>query len=154
MQFLRATAYTPVDQLTVVVSCDDLAITPEAYKQHMKGVPGPAFIAFDLFDFDGDLAAATAEAMKRMAARTRAEQDQAIGYHWNGEMLSHARAMLMNPAPAPLTVEQMTDMLEQLAEHPNYAGQLVTTCVVDDDNNATVFEMKDGSVTAIKRGAG
>lgn len=120
----------------------------------MKDVPGPAFVAFDVFEHDGDLASAISVGRERWEATTQDEMNQAISYHWNGQMLAQARAVLMNPAPAPLSVEQVKDVLEQLAKHPNYKGQQVMCFVLDDNQNLTEITMQNGEVSWVKRGEG
>lgn len=117
----------------------------------MARKPGQ-FVVIDEFEHDGSLNEAIPVGMRRMEDSAADELNQAIGYHWNGQVLSHARQMLANPGPSPLSVEQTREMLDQLANHPNYHGQTVQCYVWKPGarTNAALVEMKDGAVTVMR----
>ena len=51
--------------------------------------------------------------------------------------------MLTATKPAPLSVDEITNALEQLARHPDYRGQLVVSIAED----GRVVTMREGTAT-------
>lgn len=153
MKFIRVSGYSAAhpgqwvrEPMTLVVAADDLAVTPAEYATQMR-MPG-MFVVMDEFEHEGPLEVATVVAMQRLSEVDVAETEfnQALAYHWNGAMLAHATAVLANPGPTPLTVEQTSAVLEQLANHPNYNHQIVQ-CYIETEEGLTLVQMQDGTLT-------
>lgn len=151
MKFIRVSGYAAAhpgqwvrEPMTLIVAADDLAVTPAEYATQMR-MPG-MFVVLDEFEHDGPLEVATVVGMQRLSEAAEVEFNQALAYHWNGAMLAHATAVLANPGPTPLTVEQTSAMLEQLANHPNYNHQVVQ-CYIETDEGLALVQMHDGTIT-------
>lgn len=151
MKFIRASGYASAhpgqwvrEPMTLVVAADNLAVTPAEYTTQMR-MPG-LFVVVDEFEHEGPLEVATVVAMQRLVDAAEVEFNQAMVYHWNGAMLAHATAVLANPGPTTLTVEQTSAVLEQLANHPNYNHQVVQ-CYIETEEGLTLVQMQDGTLT-------
>lgn len=148
MRALRVTAYMSPDHepLTVVTIEPSLKVPPEDVVAAMLE-PGVLLI-HDIFDVpnspdDVDAAAvlATTEAMRRMDED--AERNMAVMYFWDAAALRVATAAVFPTKPAPLTVEQITTVFEQLATHPAYEGQHVHAFTEEGHR----VNLKNGHVT-------
>jgi hypothetical protein len=151
MKFLRCSGYGGDEEaniyppMTVVVAADDLKVAPDEYRErmHMSGV----FSVMDEFEHPGPLEDAVIVGMERQREREVTERNQALSYHWNAAVLRIAREAVANPAPAPLTVKEITEVLLQLAKHDNYSGQSIECYTINDQGVMTQVMMKDAKVT-------
>lgn len=157
MRALRTTAFIHPDQppLTTVVIEASLRVPIEQAAEGMRSQPDVLVIT-DIFDAPNpprgeweatpeDAGAATVlattEAMRRMDEDV--ERNMAILYFYNGAALRVVREAVIPTLPAPLTVEQITTVFEQLAYHPNYNGQHVNAFTEDGHQ----VNLKNGHVT-------
>jgi hypothetical protein len=159
MRYIRVTGWPPSGEddnfvgppFISVVAEADLTIPLEDFPAHMvTETNGVLFVTHDIFEHDGELLSAVIEAGKRADP---IEMQQAIAYHYNGLMLAHTTHVLVNPGPTPLSVWRTSEMLRQLAHHPNYRGQRVECFIWQGDvpDEMTVVSMKDGTITEEKK---
>lgn len=134
--------------LTTVVAEGDLKISAEkAAEAHRTFEPG-VFVITDIFDVpdDADHTACAALAMERID-RER-EANMSILYYYDAEALRVVRedGGVTSTKPAPLSVEEVTTVFEQLAYHPSYKGQSVQTMAED---GTTMVSLSHGHVTHV-----
>lgn len=70
------------------------------------------------------------------------ERNMEISYQWNANMLRYVKGVLMNPDPAPLSVEDCAAVLERLAQHPNYNNQTIIVVA----NDGTIVQLVNGTL--------
>lgn len=150
MRALRTSAFPMPGgpPLTMVVVEDSLKVSiEEAASGHRTLQPG-VFVITDIFDVqdptgdpDQDTILATTQAMRNMDAET--EANMSVLYYYDAGALRVAREAVFSTKPAPLTVEQITTVFEQLAYHPDYNGQVVKTFTED----GTIVSLSNGHVT-------
>lgn len=150
----RITAFGPeLEPISVVVHEDELSMPMEEAISAMRPVPG-GYVAVDEFESDHELVGATLEATQRGMDAREEESQAALLYHWNAGVLLRVAegGVLTATLPAPLTVERIIDVFQQLAVHPNYRGQLVMGISQDERfvtmRNGDAKEVVDGGNAA------
>lgn len=156
MRALRTTAFmdTHHEPLTTVVLEPGLKFSAEEALAYLR-TPG-TLVIHDIFDVpnppggewegtveeaDEAIVVATTDALTRMDADV--EKNMAVMYFWNAEALRVATESVFATQPAPLTVEQIKTVFEQLATHPNYNGQHVHAFTEEGHQ----VNLKNGHVT-------
>lgn len=134
MRALRSTLYSPaLEPMTIVVRDSDITDTLESARVR-TAMPG-FFVATDLFEIDGeaDIVVATVAATLRQEAMRDDERNMAIQFYWataQFQLVSRTGHVIM-PLPAPLSVEQVRTVFEQITQHPDYTEQSVTATTKD-----------------------
>lgn len=156
MRALRTTAFmdTHHEPLTTVVLEPGLRFSAEEALAYLR-TPG-TLVLHDIFDVpdppNGEweetpedagaaIVVATTDALARIDADV--EKNMAIMYFYNAEALRVATEAVFPTAPAPLSVEQIKTVFEQLATHPNYNGQHVHAFTEEGHQ----VNLKNGHVT-------
>jgi hypothetical protein len=130
--------------MTVATFEDNLIITAEVLAEQMR-IPG-VFVATEVFETDApDEGAATIEAVMRM--QESEEHNMAVMFWWVVGYLHNAsrEAYIGLTGPNPLTEEQNIEVLEQIAAHPLYAEQRISTPTVDESRFVI---LDNGKITA------
>lgn len=153
MDVLRTTLWSsPVQQLTTVVRAQDLK-KGESFSTLLAARPSDAFVTHDAFNMpEGDIETATMWAVQRYMKDDHAsrEQNMALSFFWNGDMLRQVTegGVLTNHHPAPLSADEIREVLVQLHGHPNYRKQTVV-CVAEDWTLVTLSP--DGTIKKEKK---
>lgn len=145
IRVLRLTIHPIGDSpVTTVMLESDVIDTLESIRHHMTS-EFPSLVTSDIFEMpDGtDIGAATIEAVNRMDEQ--AETHMEVLYMWT---LMQWRGMapkgiLLAPKPAPLTRDQVTLVLRQLANHPAYNNDRTVVIIAND---LTVVTLRGGNV--------
>lgn len=148
---VRATMYPPPGypgRLVMTVVRDvDVTVSLEEYVAKVAQ-PG-LFTLFDVFDVRDDcsIERATEMACERQRQRAERETAMALFYHWNAGRLPMLRPGGVTTAtrPAPLSVEELTEAMKQLARHPDYRSHTVIAIAED----GTVLSMRNGEVAVL-----
>lgn len=150
---IRITMYAPHDlsPTTVVIMERDIdnGMTVEELCDHHARVAMPGtFCVFDTFETEDDMVRASVHAGERI--RQDDERNMAIAYYYNAALLRQVgeQGVLMNPRPAPLTVEDITTVLKALALHPNYRPTQTVQCTTMTGGPQLVMLTK-GEVTSV-----
>lgn len=128
MKILRCSMYPPpgTGSPTTVVITDrslDIPILEAARSMEMDGA---AFVVADIFEAPDDTPEEKAILLgvHRLESSVvqKEEYDQSVFFYWNAMQLGHIKAggILANPAPAPLSTEQLSTAMFQLMKHKNY----------------------------------
>jgi hypothetical protein len=156
MRALRTSAFMSPNHepLTTVLVEPSLKGTIEEAVVHLRtpgtlvihdifDVPNPPIGAWEATPEDAGAATvlATTEAMRRIDEA--AERNMAVMFFYNAAALRVATAGVFPTAPAPLTVEQIRTVFEQLATHPAYDGQHVHAFT----ERGHRIDLKNGHVT-------
>jgi hypothetical protein len=132
-----------LEAVSPIVRESDLTVP---LKEMAVAQPG-VFTITDVFEIDDDATFEDALAMglSRMGERAETERFMALHYYWHANQLSRLAVggTLANTEPAPLTVEELTESLSQLANHPDYRGQTIRSIAHD----WTFVVLADGEVT-------
>jgi len=146
MKVLRSTMYEPsaiVPHPTAIAREADLKLPIDEAILGME-MPG-VLVLGEVFESDiEDKTLLTQEALKRYMPRREREENQALLFYWDAEMLERTRptGIISGTQPAPLNVEEITTVLRQLAKHPSYKGQ--TVIAISEDYK--MVRMKAGKV--------
>lgn len=154
MRAVRVSMYGPdiVQPITAVMFEDQISVTIEELVAEQATLPG-GYVVCDVFETsDGGsveerVMLGTLESLRRHAERVELERNAALLYHYDAEALSRVSegGVLTATIPAPLDAETIIDVLEQLAHHPNYRGQLVMA-ISEDERLVT---MRDGTAKIV-----
>lgn len=130
---------------TFVVLEKDLTVSAEQYLKDLPRTPGLFSVTEAVDSPDMDLVTATAWIANYVQERRDIERDMAILYYWDAQMLRmlNAGGPCVNTRPAPLTVEQIQVVFEQLKHHPNYTGNTVLTIAKD----LTPVQLRAGEIS-------
>lgn len=146
MRVLRSTMYGPdLAHVTTVVRDGDVVDTLESVR---AGVPDSApecFIATEIFEMDdADIDVATTTALTQMAPLVDDERNMAILFYWTVHhlRLTVPHGVIIMPAPAPLSEQQVRATFEQIVAHPEYEHQRVQSTSQD---GVTVL-IEDGEI--------
>lgn len=149
---VRITMYAPHDlsPTTVVImerDIDNGMTVAELCDHHARVAMPGTFCVFDTFETEDDMVRASIHAGERI--RPEDERNMAISYYYNAAMLRQVAdgGVLTNPAPAPLTVEDITAVLKALAFHPNYSSDKTIQCFTALGGHQLV-ELRNGEVSA------
>lgn len=143
MRVLRSSAYSPaLKPLTTVMRDSDVIDTLESIR---AGIPreDDVLVITDLFEMeDGVIEAATHAALARL--NRDEERNMAILYFWATMTLRSVtdEGMLVMPAPAPLSEEQVRAVFEQIVQHSAYRHQHVEIPAAD----GTRIVIEDGVI--------
>jgi hypothetical protein len=110
----------------VVMRAQDMTVPPEEVGRP-DGTRG--LVIEDIWEMpDGPLEAAIAQAMVRSDERAEAEAHMATLYHWTVSCWRIVKpgGQVIGERPMPLTHPDLTTVLQQLAEHPDYQQYRVT----------------------------
>lgn len=144
MRYLRSSIYiSPSDPpLSTVLSEAEAVDTLESARVRILQ-PG-ALVIHDIFESDGDLGQAVAEAMERQRSNQQQESHQALLYHWTilQWVRTSERGMVLMDQPAPLSREEICVVFDQLAQHPDYGHRTVVT----PDRNGVPVLLVDGEI--------
>lgn len=132
MHVLRTTVFSSLaDSLTLVVRESDVV----SFSEVLGGRQPTEFVAHEVFEMhDADIQVATIAAMaRRTDDQALREHHMAMSFFWNGSALGMVKAggVLHNDKPAPLSKDEIRQVLIQLATHPHYNNQTVI-CVSED----------------------
>lgn len=148
MRAVRVTHYGQMTNTpTFAVTLDgETADTLEGLRCNAR-MPG-SLILVNIFDVPDGTTIAEATYLGGLARRgyEKVEQAQATLYFWLADHeLPHLppRISACTPGPTPLNREQIADVLEQLAQHPNYQGQRLG---VPADDDSMVVLGYDGTI--------
>lgn len=131
MRYIRRTAFDPVDpERRAVEVRPESALGRDIHVEAhcLRSVPCSDFVDVEVFDWDGDLRSAAAEAERRSERRIPPDKRNAdILFDWLVSMfgLIHPGQRFGSRSPAPLLAEDIRRILAEAALHPNYAGQAV-----------------------------
>lgn len=144
---LRMTNWPPLgagEPVTVIVEEDSLEGTVEESVAHMLEASAGTFVAVDVFESGAGVAAHLAGAARAAAARDD-ERNAAILYYWAAAHLPllAEHGVLMTRDPAPLSADEVRDVLLQLSRHPAYRGQRVVVAAAD----GTIVTLSEGEVS-------
>lgn len=144
MHALRFSMYSPdLEATTPIVRQCDMAAPLEEIAVAQPGM----FSITDIFEVDDDATyeQTMAIGLERMKARYEREQNMAMHYYWHAQQLRmlNATGTLGNTEPAPLSVEELTESLTQLANHPDYQRQTIRSIAED----WTFVVLKAGEIT-------
>lgn len=123
MRALRSSLYAnPYEPpVTTVLLESDAADTLES-GTHRVRVPG-GLVIHEIFETSADdIETATLEAIKRQLANGEQEAHQAMLFYWSvltWQRVTPGGTILMDK-PAPLSREEIAEVFEQLAQHPEY----------------------------------
>lgn len=152
MKFVRITAWSSPDSHTLTVAAvHSLTQTvDEILESAARDIPG-LFYTFDIFELDAPAdvdPAVVLHAGQRFQQRATEERDMAIMYFWDAAKLKQAspRGLLAATQPAPLSADQVEQVLVQLARHPNYRHQIIASPTKDGFR----VSMQDGVVTRVR----
>jgi hypothetical protein len=139
MKALRTTVYTNLSGAFVshVVREEDLQ---GSLMECMEGSRvlarrQSALVIFDFFDVPDGTSPEEAAliGVQRQSEVSEDETNMAILYHWDAQALRQTKdaGVVFSTRNAPLTVDQIKFVFEQLKEHPAYRKQTVTTTSYD-----------------------
>lgn len=144
MRALRATMYPPPgagEPITTVMLEKHLkeGVSAEAALKSMIEGAGGAFIVTEIFDApevkpaEDEIVVATIAGQRRWLAHRDRELDMSIGYYWWTMTLARTvpGGTIVSPKPAPLSVEELRAVFEQVRHHPSYKEQSITTVAED-----------------------
>jgi hypothetical protein len=144
---VRVSMYGPeLEPITAVMVEDQINVTIEELVRDQRVLPG-GYVVCDVFETEGDVTQATLESVNRLAESSEREWAAALLYHWDASALQGVAegGVLTATLPAPLDAETIIDVLEQLAHHPNYRGQLVMAISEDEQ----FITMRDGTAKIV-----
>lgn len=158
MRVLRSTMYPPpgVGPPMTVVFCDrDVNVSLDAAADIQRDGDPVVFTVTEVFAMpDGGIESATEEATERWLAHRRREEDMAMLFYWMGMTIDQkrghvkpgARLLIKNNQGAPLSVEEISYALAQLAKHPVYSPDVRVETHSRDSGVAVVL---DGGVVSV-----
>ncbi len=153
MKAARISMYGPdLEPVTAVMLEDQIRVSIEELVGEQRILPG-GYVVCDVFETGDDgegetrVMRATLEAVHRQEVSLDYEKNAAMLYHWNAMTLERVSegGVLTGTLPCPLRVETIIDVLEQLAKHPAYRGQLVMA-ISEDQQFVT---MRDGTAKIV-----
>lgn len=131
MKVLRVTVYSPLPDLlptSMIVREVDLRGDIADAVQSQQDAPG-MFVITDVFEADAgaEIEDVTLVAIQRQTEAVMVERDMAVLFYWDAAHMSRVKkgGTISTSKPAPLTHEQVTTVLLQLANHPDYDGHTV-----------------------------
>lgn len=133
-QVLRCSIYEdPFHPLTWIVRGIDLDVAIKDAALDFEMIHSEVFVITDIFNVDentyNDEASLIHAGLSRLrdSARELEERNMAISFYWNAAHLKvvSEEGLLANPAPAPLSIEQLKAIARQLRVHPNYKKQTI-----------------------------
>lgn len=147
MNVLCATMYPPDGGVPSSVILPECSL-PEGYtlEQALRVIQCPGlFVVGDIFAADVEMCKEDVVAqsflmgriinmaLKRQAAREASERLMAIAYYHWGKALRFAKAdgVIHSNKPAPLSAEELCEVLTQVARHPDYTRQTIYTVARD-----------------------
>jgi hypothetical protein len=148
MRVLRISLWGPdLEPLSMVVREHDMTLPlEEVVRQQVESPDAPGYVSHEILEVEEeDIAAVTLGIVRRHAEQQERERNAAMLYWWDAAQLPRLTegGVLTATKPAPLSVDEIRDALEQLARHPHYRGQLVVSIAED----GRVVTMRDGAAT-------
>lgn len=133
MKVLRVSIFIAagVPPMTYVMRERDLAVPME---EVMTVFPPNQFVIYDSFEMeDGEIYDATAEAARRQQERAQDEDNMAMLYYYDVAAFPSMRdgGTIAGTVPAPLSVEQIGQVFEQLSQHEGYRDFRLTILSTD-----------------------
>src|SRR5262245_8668071 len=130
MKVLRSTVYPPEGvPLTVVMRDTDIKVPVE--QAATMNQPPEALVVHDIFTVEdgSSIVEATFEGEERARLQRKHENNMAVLFYYNAAQLERIvdGGVLVNPAPAPLSADNIAAVFDQLREHPSYTNQRVVT---------------------------
>ena len=120
----------------------DMKVSAEEYAATVA--QGGVFMVVDVFRVPADtsLHAAGLLAQHRHERDREDEENMAKAYHWWVMTIEHTGRGAYSRIPAPLSTDQIADVLRQVALHPSYGGQTVQAF----DRNGSSVRLEAGAV--------
>lgn len=143
MRAARISMYGPeLEPISAVLHEDELPGSLDDAIAEQRILPG-GYVVCDVFETEHDLIGATLEAARRQVERALDERNAAMLYHYDADALTRVSegGVLTATLPAPLDAKTIIDVLEQLARHPSYRGQLVVAI----SESCEIVTMRDGN---------
>lgn len=144
---LRITSFPPPGvggPVTNVTLVSDLKVSPEQMAAIFT--QGGYFAAIDIFDVPISTSAVSAGilgAQRAWASATDEGRMAVAYYHWTrGFDQISERGLILSGRPAPLTTEQLAEVLRQIALHPDYVAQTIQAL----DRDGVSVRLEDGRV--------
>jgi hypothetical protein len=151
MRYLRNTMFPPPEigpPATFVTAETDLRVPIEVAANQMRSHPGPpppSDVDVEIFEFEGSLIEATAEAHRRAQSRIpEKKRNTDLLHDWCIAMLYQMppKKAIISDARAPLNVEEIKNVLLEVTKHPQYKGGRDHTLVLTaDDGRHVILEL-------------
>lgn len=141
MRILRTTFWKNPKEPTIAIvrECD-------AAFEDVRDMPiDDHLITYDEFEMEGEptIEEATEAARLRIRERDLTERQMAVMYFYDVAQLPGVRGVMFMDKPSPLSVEDLRTVLEAVARHPVYEGQVRLAI----SNDMKLVRLADGKVT-------